>query len=251
MSGAKKPAKSDRICHVDTRDRPFYKFEFGNAFILFIECLGGIIASLAAFCVVMLSLPTPRDAVSFVLAIDLAIAFVLGYALTKMLFYVHRVASLKGGLYCMLVSGMHSFGVALIFTWIPNDVPGGQWLGMGFVIVAWILLAMHYKRHGKIGLFTDGLKIRSRVFRYHDIIEVSYGTGSMIEDKIPASGRGKPVIKLTPMEFEYVEKDFGIFHVYLILVTADAVYVAQSINKQSNLAQDTRNAWSRCVLGHE
>ncbi|MEX2682934.1 MAG: hypothetical protein Q6373_015195 [Candidatus Sigynarchaeota archaeon] len=251
MSTNKKPAKSDRICHVNTHDRPFYKFEFGNDFILFIQCLGGIITSIAAFGVPMILSPAPQDAVAVVITIQLAIAFVLGYLLTKMLFYVHGDTALKGALYCMFVSGVHSLGITFLLKWIKSENSGEQWLGMGIVIAAWILLAMHYKRYGKIGLFTDGLKIGSRVFPYSDIIDVNYGTGSIIEDKIPPAGKGKPVFKLTPLQFEYIDKNFGIFHVYLIFVTADAVYIAQSINKQSNLAQDTRNAWSRYVFGRE
>ncbi len=247
----KKPAKSDRICHVNTRDRPFYKFEFGNTYILYVESLGGIIASLVAFFIAILALPTPQDAVAVILAIVLAVAFMLGYVLTKLLFFMHRVASAKAGSACMLVSGMHFIGLALVFQWIQIEDIDIQWTGIGLVAVAWTILIILYRKYGKIGLFTDGMRIDLKVFMYPDIVAVGFGTGSDIEAKIPAEGNGKPVKLLTPLEFEYIEENFGIFHVYLIFVTADAVYVAQSINKQSNLAQDTRNAWSRCVFGHE
>ncbi len=248
---AKKPARSDRICHVNTRDRPFYKFEFGNAFILYVECLGGIISSLGVFFISMPFLPSPRDAVAAVLAIALVTAFVLGYALTKLLFFLHRPASIKAGIACMFVSGVHLTGLALLFRWIQIGGIDVQWMGVGPVAVAWVVLVLLYRRYDKIGLFTDGIKIGPRVFLYPDLVAIGHGTGTAIEEKIPVEGKGKPVTMLTPIEYEYTEGSFGIFHVYLILVTADAVYVAQSLNKQSNLAQDTRNAWSRCVLGHE
>jgi hypothetical protein len=251
MAQVRPIARSDRICHVNTRDRPFYKFEFGSTFILYMESLGGIMSSLGAFFIAMLLLPTPRDAVAVILAIVLGVSFVLGYFMTKLLFFVQRSVSIKAGFACMSVSGVHFIGLGLLIRWIQVENVDVQWTGIVLVAVAWVILAALYRKYGKIGLFTDGMKIGSRVFPYPEIIAVGHGTGSAIDAKIPAEGKGKPVTMLTPIEFEYTEANFGIFHVYLIFVTKDAVYVAQSINKQSNLAQDTRNAWSRCVLGHE
>jgi hypothetical protein len=246
-----KPAKSDRICHVNTRDRPFYKFEFGKVYLLYVESLAGIMVALVAFFIVMLALPTPWDAVAATLGILLAVAFVLGYVVTRMLAFVQRDVSITCGLYCAAVSGGHFAGTALVWGWIQVGSADARWLGAVVMAGAWVVLVVLHRKYGKIGLFTDGMRIGSKVFMYPDIVAVGHGTGSDIEAKIPAEGKGKPVKVLTPIEFEYIEANFGIFHVYLIVVTADAVYVAQSINKQSNLAQDARNAWSRCVLGHE
>jgi hypothetical protein len=247
----KKPAKSDRICHVNTRDRPFYKLEFGGAYIFYIENLMGIISAIGAFLITMLAVPTPRDAVTVALGILLGVAFLLGYAMTRLLAFMRRDTSIKRGLYCAAVSGCHFIGTTLAWGWIQVDSMHAWWLGVPLIAVAWCSLVYYYRKYGKIGLFTDGMRIGSMTFMYPDIIAVGHGTGADIEAKIPPEGKGKPMKILTPIEFEYLEDNFGIFHVYLILVTADAVYVAQSINKQSNLAQDTRNAWSRCVLGHE
>ncbi len=247
----KKPAKSDRICHVNTRDRPFYRFEFGSAFVHYVESLGGIFASLVASCIATLVLPKPKDEVIVILTIVLAIAFVLGYTLTRMLFFVKREVSIKASLHCTVIAGGQFIGIALLCGWIQIDGTDMRWPGFGIIAATWAILATFYRKYGKIGLFTDGMKIGSKVFRYTDIVAVGHGTGSSLDGNIPAEGRGKPIKILTPLEFEYIEKDFGIFHVYLVIVTADAVYIAQSINKQSNMAQDTRNAWSRCVLGHE
>jgi hypothetical protein len=246
-----KPAKSDRICHVNTRDRPFYKFEFGKAYLLYVESLGGIIAALMVFSIEMLVLPTPWDAIAATLGILLVAAFVLGYVVTRLLAFVQRDVSVKCGLYCAAVAGCHFVGTTLLWGWIHVGGIDIRWLGIVAIAVAWAVLAYFYRKYGKIGLFTDGMRIGSKVFMYADIVAVGHGTGSAIEAKIPEEGKGRPVTILTPLEFEYIEENFGIFHVYLIFVTKDAVYVAQSINKQSNLAQDTRNAWSRCVLGHE
>ena len=146
----------------------------------------------------------------------------------------------------------------MIFTGVSSclgyfELAGVQFVLIGIVLIvaSLLLLFVFNARYGKIGLFTDGIKIGKRTFYYSDIIkQPSYGTGP-IEKKIPEEDKDKQVTMLTPIEYEYQEKNFGIFHVYLIFVTKDTVYIAQSINKQSNLAQDSRNAWSRCILGQE
>jgi len=242
--------KSDKICRVNTRDRPFYKFEYGVSFIFFIETLAGIVTGTGAF---VFAIVLPSNQIRFFpfwFAITFAVAYFFGHVLTKVMFFVYPKLSIMCGIACGGIAGMEFTGLLLSFGYFA--INGIQFIitGIALVLVSWLILFLLNARYGKIGLYTDGIKIGNKVFFYPDIITSSYGTGP-IEKKIPDKGKNKPVRILTPIEYEYIEKNFGIFHVYLIFVTNDAVYVAQSLNKQSNLAQDTKNAWSRCVIGHE
>lgn len=235
---------------MNTKDRPFYKFEYGKSYIFYIETLAGITIGTSAFALAIV-LPSNQLAFLFTwMVITCVVGYVIGHIITKVMFYVYRKMSIKCGMACMGVVELEFTGLSFCFGFFQLAVSQFIIVGIVMVFAAWFILFLFYVRYGKIGLFTDGVKIGKSVFKYPDIIISSYGTGP-IEKKIPDEGKDKPVLVLTPIEYEFVEKNFGIFHVYLIFVTKDAVYVAQSINKQSNLAQDTKNAWSRYVLGHE
>jgi hypothetical protein len=242
--------KSDKICRVNSRDRPFYKFEYGTSFILFLETLAGILIGAGAFVIALAVQSHQNYLFPAWLLITCIAAYVIGHFVTKVMFFVYIKMSIACGITCTGVAAASFTGLCFGFglfnlASIYFTITGSLMIAVLLVIVLFFQI-----RYGKIGLFTDGVKIGNQVFQYPDIIAISYGTGP-IDKKIPEEGKDKPVRILTPIEYEYVEKNFGIFHVYLIFVTNDAVYVAQSINKQSNLAQDTRNAWSRCVIGHE
>ncbi|NMC04603.1 MAG: hypothetical protein GYA24_05290, partial [Candidatus Lokiarchaeota archaeon] len=137
---AKKPAKSDKICYVNTRDRPFYKFEFGGAYIFYIESLVGIISSIGAFFITMLALPTPWDAVYITLGILLLVAVLLGYAMTRLLAFMQRGTSIKRGLYCAAVAGCQFIGLTLAWGWIQVVKMHAWWLGAPIIAVAWCSL---------------------------------------------------------------------------------------------------------------
>ncbi|MHA1791242.1 MAG: hypothetical protein ACTSVI_01275 [Promethearchaeota archaeon] len=241
--------KSDRICHVDTGDKPFYKFQYGGLFYYFIGVSMGLVSGtgffiaflILRFCGLNLSLV-------FFCLFESAGSFSCGFFVSKMMFYVHAPRALKNGFFSFLFSTFTFLGALFILFSFKNDPFCYAFFLNGIFLTSCAIIVEIelFKRHGKIGLFTDGVKIGSLTIMYDDIEAIGFGSGSL-ERKIKELKTNKPVEILTPIEYEYVEKDFGIFHLYLIITTRDRVYVAQSINRQSNLVQDTRNAWMRYV----
>jgi len=215
-----------------------------------VETLAGILIGAGAFAIALVVPFNQFYLFPAWFVITITVSYIIGHIITKVMFFVYRKMSIMCGMACVGVAAPSFTGLCFGFGSFGFTDFQFTIIGIVMVIAMLIMLFMLNSRYGKIGLFTDGLKIGYQCFKYPDIIMSSYGTGP-IDKKIPVEGKDKPVRILTPIEYEYVEKNFGIFHVYLIFVTNDAVYVAQSINKQSNLAQDTKNAWSRCVLGHE
>lgn len=236
--------KSDRICHVETGDRPFYNFQHGIAFVYYLSTILGLVIGIGGY-LALLGI-TRVQFMPFYLQFFIIIASgtIGGFIVANILFFLYRAGALKAGLFTAFIAACEFTGISAManFTVFTGIAPLLLVLGLPIAAIPWIALVVLYRAYGKIGVFTDGVKIGELVLRYDDIEKAGFGTGP-VEKSIPEADREKPLDILTPIDLDYEGKDFIIHHVYLIVVTAEKVYVAQSLNRQSNLAQDVRNAW--------
>nr|MDO8116004.1 hypothetical protein [Candidatus Sigynarchaeota archaeon] len=109
---------------------------------------------------------------------------------------------------------------------------------MACLVVWWV------KHLNHIHLFTDGLIIENLEIWYKDVVTVAYATGKDVGSHVPQEGAGLEMAILTPLDFEYIERDFGIFHHYVLIVTKSHCYVAQSLSSRSDFPANVRNAWA-------
>ncbi|MHA1680966.1 MAG: hypothetical protein ACTSUE_08150 [Promethearchaeota archaeon] len=245
--------KSDRICYIDTGDKPFYKFQYGREFPRFLASMAGLISGAGAFLMTIPFATSGGAAFLVVLIAGNGGALLFGMLVTSSLFFFYMRRIIETALFSVCLFNLYFIGLFLVTGYgsiggVPDVgvavVILGIIVGAAMIVLGTLVVSVLFARHGKVGIFTDGVKIGKRSFKYEDVIAISHGTGP-VEKSIPREGMGKELIVLTPIEYEYVGKDFGIYHVYMYLVTADAVYVAQSLNRQSNMAQDALNAWVR------
>jgi hypothetical protein len=220
-------------------------------FVFFLETIAGIAAGAIAATITATLSPFPWPTFLLVLLIDCGASFAAGYGVPGLVAYLHRGRTAAIALVVPAIAACTFLGLTSVIAW---GTGGDAWLGIAGAIVVGAIGAIClklFKSFGRIWLFTDGIRIGSWKFMYSDILAIGLGTGKKIEKNFPPEAAGKPVTLLTPLDFEYIAPDFGIFHVYLVIVTADSVFVVQSLYNQSNMAQDVKNAWSRCVFGHE
>ncbi|MFX0101859.1 MAG: hypothetical protein ACFFCS_20005 [Candidatus Hodarchaeota archaeon] len=236
--------KSDRICHVGTSDRPFYKFQYGRAFLYYIASILGLISGIAGTFVVFSMNIIQEVNFSLSFLIILISCIIAGFIVTRLIFFVYRLDALKAGLFTSLVAACKYLGIAALVYSFDSLVSrlATMFLGFSLVFFSWLVVVLLHRAHRRIGLFTDGIKLGNLILRYDEMEKVGFGTGP-VEKSIPKEEKDKPVEILTPIEFDFEGKDFIIHHVYLIIVTAKKVLIAQSITRQSNLAQDVRNSW--------
>ena len=124
---------------------------------------------------------------------------------------------------------------------------GFSLLGAGGLLLLPIVIAVteaFLHRGGPVSLYTDGFTVDGHVFMYDDVIVTSWGSGRAVDENVPTEGQGKPVIRLTALDYEHVEKEFGITHFYAYVVTPGAVHVIQPLRHRSEFVGNVRNAWA-------
>ena len=91
---------------MNTRDRPFYKFEYGTSYIFFVETLIGVLIGTGAAALGFLLPSNQLALISLWIAITGILAYVIGHFITKVLFFVYRKMAITCGLLCTGIAGM-------------------------------------------------------------------------------------------------------------------------------------------------
>jgi hypothetical protein len=165
------------------------------------------------------------------------LSFVITFVVTRTFFYVYRSGGVIAGIKsifmpCMLALSINLFYLSFIFPAIMVS------------IIPIFIVAYHWKDIHSIKLYTDGFTVGKMEFHYGLIQDVQYATGKPIESRIPETGGGTEMIILTPIDFEFIGDDYGIFHHYLMVVMETKVYVIQPLRNKDAFAANVRNAYA-------
>ncbi len=117
-------------------------------------------------------------------------------------------------------------------------------VGFGIMAIAWILITVFFARYGRIRLYTDGVIIGKLAIPYSDFVYTEFSTGKPFQDHLPEQGKGKPIEIITPIDYEYIEENFGVFHPYTFITTREKTYVVQSLTHRPEFVANVRNAWA-------
>ena len=168
------------------------------------------------------------------------IMFIVGFLIAKMFFFIKKNIWIKNGIIGMIMVALSMVPIYLvsIFYEISTIV---------VIIITYISIIasgiIFLRKGGKIKLYTDGITIDGMVIPYDEVIFTDYATGE-IEKNIPKAAKGKKFQLLTPIDYEYIEEDFGVFHHYCFIVTKTHAYVLQSLTGRSAFVANVRNAWA-------
>lgn len=162
-----------------------------------------------------------------------------GAAATRLLFFSTRGDDETGAAIAAGCGAVAAAGTALLAAGGWSIVPG-----IAAVAVPVACTAFALRRGGSLALYTDGFVIDGRAVMYDDVIAVAWGSGRAVDENVPPEGKGKPVVRLTALDYEHVEKNFGVTHFYAYVVTREAVLVVQPLRHRSESAGNLRNAWA-------
>ena len=229
-----------RYMHND-RWRPIYRYPYGNAFVYLVCSVAATGTSIAAF-----------FSVSELIGSDLTVLWILegilglagvigGFFVARYLFFVTAQVRRNGAITWGLVAASGFPGFWLLW---KDSSSWGVALGTWLLAVPVAILIITLARCKWITLYTDGLILGKTVLKYADFVYTEFATGKPYTDHVPEQAKGKPLILLTPIDYEYVERYFGVSHYYCFIITKDNAYVAQSLTGRSDFAANVRNAWA-------
>ncbi len=234
-----------KIRYMNTGDRPIYSYTFGNE-IIYILCASLSVAIDFFSWVVSCALVAGNVLlVPLMFVVIVPTSFLVGFGVTKAFFFVKRRIFFVAGFQALALGMLAASGFVSCFSCdfstrdVTSSAAGLAMLGLVVVLVSWCFTHVN-----RICLFTDGVIIGKLVIPYKDVVTVAYATGKDVASRVPQEGKGLELIILTPLDFEYIERDFGIFHHYVIIVTKERCYVAQSLSSRSDFPANVRNAWA-------
>ncbi len=223
------------------RWRPIYRYPYGNALVYLVCSVAATGTCIAAFFSVR-GLIGSYIALFWVLEAILGLTGVLGgFFVARYLFFVTARVRRNGAAIWGLVAASGFPGICLLWA---GSGPGEVALGTGLLCVPLASLIITLARCKWIALYTDGVVIGKLVLKYADFVYTEFTCGKPYLDHVPEQGKGKPIVVLTSIDYEYEERDFGVMHYYCFIVTKDTTYVAQSLTNRSDFVANVRNGWS-------
>ncbi|NMC07581.1 MAG: hypothetical protein GYA24_20375 [Candidatus Lokiarchaeota archaeon] len=223
------------------RLRPIYRYPYANSFVYLVCSVAATCTSIAAF--LFTRGLAGGDVASFwIVEIVLGSAGIAGgYLVARHLFFVTANARRVAAATWSLVAATSFPGLCLLLMGAEaREIELGTWL----LAIPIAILVLDLARCRWISLYTDGVIIGKLVIKYADFVYTEFATGKPYTDHLPEQAKGKRIEVLTPIDYEYIERDFGVSHYYCFIITKDAVYVAQSLTGRSDFAANVRNAWS-------
>ncbi|MEX2679983.1 MAG: hypothetical protein Q6373_000140 [Candidatus Sigynarchaeota archaeon] len=227
------------------RWRPIYRYPYGDDFVYLVCSLLAIGSSIGVYSALHDAIRT-STALFWILEVALlAGGLIAGFAIARYLFFVTPQVRKRSAMAWAVCAGLHFPGLYLGSIRGSSPVDIYQLVGAAALCaIAYVIAGRAFYKTGWIRLYTDGVIIGKLVLRYADFVYTEFACGKPYQDRVPEQGKGKPIVVLTPIDYEYVERDFGVTHYYCFIITRDTTYVAQSLTKRSDFVANVRNAWS-------
>nr|MDO8085414.1 hypothetical protein [Candidatus Sigynarchaeum springense] len=226
------------------RWRPIYRYPYNDDFVY---CVSSIAAIGASTVVYFALYDAVRSLVAWfwiLEAILVASGLVAGFSVARHLFFVTPQVRRRNAITWAACAGLHFPGLYLGLSRGLPAIDIYLLAGAALCAIAYTTAGNALYKTGWIRLYTDGVIIGKLVLKYADFVYTEFACGRPYQDHVPEQGKGKPIVVLTPINYEYVEKNFGVTHYYCFIITRDTTYVAQSLTKRSDFVANVRNAWS-------
>jgi len=218
------------------RWRPIYRYPFGNAFVYLIGSLVGTGTGAAAGLITVQACQAAISCGVHAAAVPAAIALVIGHVIARYLFFVTQITRLRNAILASIAAFLQATGIVL--------APAMPFLGIGIMVIAWGIVAVFFAHYGRIRLYTDAVVIGKLVLPYSEFVYTEFSTGKPFQDHVPEQGKGKAIEIITPIDYEYIEENFGVFHPYTFIITREKTYVVQSLTHRPEFVANVRNAWA-------
>ena len=226
------------------RWRPIYRYPYGNDIVYLVSSIAAIGTSIGMYLALYGAIQVSAGLFWILEAVLLAGGLIAGFVVARYLFFVTPQVRRTSATIWAACACFHFFGLYMLSPRSGTAANMDLITGIALLAIAYADAGIALKKCGWIRLYTDGVVIGRLVIKYADFVYTEFATGKPYTDHVPEQAKGKPLVLLTPIDYEYIERYFGVSHYYCFIITKDKAYVAQSLTGRSDFAANVRNAWA-------